>query len=476
MKLKATNNKVTNKLEGLKSGVVYTFSTVFSRGLTFLTVPIFTRVMTTEQIGIVNLYTSWYSLISVVATLALTSGGFAVAMKEFESERDEYQSSLLTLTSIIALFLLLIYIICPNFWNDITGLPTKLMILMFVGYLVSPARDFWLARERYEYKYKWPAIVTILSAFLASTASIIVVLQFNRLGIGDTAEGRIYAHYSVLYIFAFILWICIMSKGRTFINLKYWKFSLALSIPLVGYNVAAQILNVADRMMISKLISNSAVGIYSTLYTVSSISTLIWQAINSSFVPYLFKNIEKKENNIKDYSYFLLSIYACLAIVLTFLAPEIVRIIATNDYYEAIYIMPPIAAGVFFTSLAQTYSNVVVYYKKTKYVMYPAVIAAILNVFLNYIFIKKYGYMAAAYTTLVSYIVWAIVQMLISNRISIKYGNKKVFADKKIITLSIVTVGSCLSGLLLYQFILLRYAFVLALVLMINYFMRKRKK
>ena len=95
-----------NKLsESAKSAVVYTFATLFSRGLAIITVPIFTRMMTTTQIGTVNLYNSWYSLISAFATLSLTSGGFAVAMKEYAGDRDKYQSAVLSLTSIIAIII-----------------------------------------------------------------------------------------------------------------------------------------------------------------------------------------------------------------------------------------------------------------------------------------------------------------------------------------------------------------------------------
>lgn len=53
-----------------------------------------------------------------------------------------------------------------------------------------------------------------------------------------------------------------------------------------------------------------------------------------------------------------------LQLCLLFLAPEIVRILATKEYYEAIYIMPPIAAGVFLTSVSNMYSNLLIYHKK----------------------------------------------------------------------------------------------------------------
>ena len=70
--------------DGVKSSIVYTLSSLFSKGLAIITVPIFTRLMSTGEIGVVNLFNSWYSMISVVATLALTSGGFQLALKEYK--------------------------------------------------------------------------------------------------------------------------------------------------------------------------------------------------------------------------------------------------------------------------------------------------------------------------------------------------------------------------------------------------------
>ena len=64
--MKKILNKVRNMSDGMKSGAVYTIATLFTRGLAIITVPIFTRLMTTDQVGVVNLYNSWYSMISVL--------------------------------------------------------------------------------------------------------------------------------------------------------------------------------------------------------------------------------------------------------------------------------------------------------------------------------------------------------------------------------------------------------------------------
>lgn len=449
----------------VKSATVYTFSTLFSRGLAIITVPAFTRLMTTSQIGIVNLYNSWYSMISAIATLSLTSGGYVVALREYESNRDGYQSSVLSLTSLISLLLVGVYLVNPSLWSKLLGLPSGLIILMLIGFLFAPARDFWLARQRYEYKYKLSGFVMMGSALIASLLSILTVIKLSAVDENLVAEGRLYSNYLIIYGVSAVIWFCTMLKGKTFFNKEYWKLSLSLSLPLVGYSVASQILTVSDRMMISQMVGNSAVGIYSTLYTVSSLSLLVWQAVHSSFVPYIFRNIENGVDGIKRVSSQLMTFYAAVAVLMTFLAPEIVRILATEEYYEAIYIMPPIAAGVFFTSFANLYSDIAVYYKKTKYVMYPAIIAAVSNLILNYIFIKIYGYMAAAYTTLFSYILFALFQGVWAKKICKEYGIESgtIYNDRYMIALAVITTLISLSGILFYGNTILRYGVVILL-------------
>ena len=467
MKLRLKLNKIH---EGAKSAFVYTFATLFSRGLAIITVPIFTRIMTTDQIGIVNLYSSWYSLISVVATLSLTSGGLSIALKEFEGERDQYLSSVLSLTSGIGLLIGVTFLVFSDTMRELTGLSGFLLFLMSVGFIVSPARDFWLARQRYEYKYKLAAGMTIFSALAASVLSIVAVkiATSNDLNNHMTiAEYRLIGNYIIVYGVAAVIWVYLFAKGRTLYHPEYWKRSLSLSIPLVGYAIALQILSVSDRLMISRMVGDSAVGIYGTLYSVSSLSLLVWSAINGSFVPYLYQNIGVNDKKIKEISFVLLGVYSLVAVGLVYLAPEVVRILTTEEYYKAIFIMPPIAGGIYYTAASNMYSNVLVYLKKTKYIMYSAVIAAIFNLVTNYIFIRQYGYMAAAYTTLLSYIIMSMYLVYFANKCGRENGVEvsAFYATGKIGIMTVATTLLCLAGLLLYRNSLLRYIVIAVMVL-----------
>lgn len=463
---------------GAKSAIVYTLATIFSRGLSIITVPIFTRLMSTEQIGIVNLYNSWVAILVIFVNLSLTSGGYSAALQEYRNERNKYQSSVLSLTTIMALLFLASYLIVPEFWQSITGLSNSLLLLMFIGFIFTPAQEFWLLRQRFEYKYKLAGLLTMGIALTSSIVSIVVVLGLDKTNPELLAEGRLFSTNIITYSIAAGIWILLMVRGRTFINLEYWKYSLNLSLPLIGYALALQVLSVSDRVMISRMIGNSEVGIYSTLYTVSSLSLMVWNAINSSFIPYLFQNIENRDNKIKTISTSLMGAYAAIAILLTFFAPEIVKILATEEYYEAIYIMPPIAGGVFLTSVSNMYSNVLVYYKRTKYIMYSSSVAAILNVVLNYLGIKAFGYMAAAYTTMIAYVVMSIMLAYYANKVRFKMTERgnTVYDDRKVLLMSVTSIAICLSCIVWYHNTAVRYILLCVSAIVAVYIVKKTYK
>ena len=388
-----------------------------------------------------------------------------MAMKDYPDKRDQYQSSVLTLTSLVSIMILLVFIAATSFWSKTLKLPESLIYLMIFGFFVYPARDFWLARQRYEYKYKLSGIIMIGSALLASTISVLAVYLAKNSGHQNTAIVRLLANYLVMYGVATILAISIFLKGKTFYNKEFWLFSLSLSIPLIGNSLATQVLNVSDRVMIGSFVGEREVGIYGTIYIVSSASQLVWSSINASFVPYLFENLNKptKRNSIKTISNGFMLVYAGIAFVITLLAPEIIKILATTEYLEAVHIMPPIAAGIFMISLSNLYTNALIYHKKTKYVMIATIIAAIINVILNYFGIKVFGYMAAAYTTLIAYIILAVFQCVVSNKIHTKTcpdDKDSVYDNKTILLVSGFAICACMGCELLYGNTVLRYVAV----------------
>lgn len=144
-------------------------------------------------------------------------------------------------------------------------------------------------------------------------------------------------------------------------------------------------------------------------------------------------------------------------------------IMATEEYMQAIYVIPPIIGGVFFQVQYYIYANVVYYYKKPKYVMYASVSAAVLNVVLNYIFIRKYGFIAAGYTTIFCYLVQAVMDYFAMKKVV----TEPIYNMKFIIGLSIAVIAVALFSNLLYSFTIVRYA-IIAMFFIVSFMKRKQ--
>ena len=88
--------------DSAKSSIAFILCSFILKGISFLTTPIFTRMMDTSQYGIIATYNSWVSILDVFALLGLTSAGvFNVGLNEYRDQRDSYISTVLTLCNIV---------------------------------------------------------------------------------------------------------------------------------------------------------------------------------------------------------------------------------------------------------------------------------------------------------------------------------------------------------------------------------------
>lgn len=450
----------------LKCTVAYVVANLLTNGLSLLTMPVFTRIMSASDMGDVTAFNSWQAILTDVITLSLSSGSFSVAMLEYKEHRDEYISSILTLSSISAVLSFGVYVLFKSKLDSIFMLDSELMLLMFAGFLLTPAMTFWILRERFEYKYKSVLFITLISAFFSTALSVIAVVLAKNNGLQRLGVIRLYGSYLPSFIIAAALYIIILVRGKTFFDSRYWFFSLKLSLPLILHTLSKHILDVSDRIMIDRFLGKSELGIYGVLYTASSLSMIVWSAINSSLIPITFNKLEKR--NFKDLNEILkpiIILYAVVCAVLSLFSPEIVRIIATEEYYSAIYLMPPISAGIFFTCMYTIFGNVLTFYRKTTSIMFSTLLAASINVILNYVFIPRYGVIAASYTTLFAYIFLTIFQMIAVRRLN----EEEIIENKFLGLMIVITILWSMLCNILYQRIYYRMGIIFIIVMLCVY-------
>lgn len=461
-------NKFKGLSIGIKATIVYVAANIVMKALSIITLPIFTHLMSTSEIGVVGVYSSWYTILSEIVCLALTSGGLNLCLKTFSAERDEYLSSVCFLTMVTGGGCLLLFLMCPHLWQEILNMNSNMIVMMILGFIVMPSHVFWLTRQRYEYNYKAVGIVSISEAILASFFSIAFVIYGRKMGFDNLGELRLIGNYSIQYTFSLVMLISLINKGKTFFNKKFWAFSLKLSLPLIIHVLASQVLSVSDRIMISKIVGKSEAGIYSTIYTLASVILIIWTGMNSAYIPYLYDNIDDKNEHksITNVSFMMLLCFFMFGMLMVFVAPDILRILTTKDYFEMAHLVPPIVCGIFYISISNIYSNILIYYKQTKYIVIATIIAAIMNVVLNYVGLNLFNYGIASYTTLISYLVMVLVEEVVVCRVYYRETNTKFFIDSKLVHfLELLSAVVTILSTKVYNVSWIRYILFLALII-----------
>lgn len=467
MKTDDNNQRLTRSTSpAMKASMAFLFANIIVKGLSLVSGPVFTRIMSSEQYGLVSTFMSWKSILAVVITFNLSSGVFNNGMLEFKDDRDGFQFSLLAISSAMSVLAFVLFLCFQNQILPILEIPKSSVYLMILSFLFVPAYHYWSGRQRYEYKYKALTSITIISAIVSVTLGIVGVLHVDD---SIAAVTRLYAIEGVTIIIGFILFVYIGIKARFQVNMHYCKYALVFNIPLIPHYLSMYILSGSDRIMITKLISTSATAIYSVAYTVASVIEIVWHSIDASLSPWIYEKLDsKREEDVKKITLYIVTVFATLCFASTLLAPEIMVILAPASYSSGVYTIPPVSAGVFFMAMYSIYMRIELFYKQKTFTSILTTVAALTNIILNYFFIRLFGAVAAGYTTMICYALLAFLHYIIVKT----RGYSGCINNKAFLIISSFVVLSSIITSLMYNSLVLRLILVFA-ILIVAFYRRK---
>lgn len=467
--MKKIINKYKSMPDGIKASFWFMMCNILQKAVSFITIPIFTRLLSANEYGIYSIFTSWESILIIFATLNLSYQVFNNGMVKFKQEKEKYASSMIGLTLISTIICFIIYLLFNSFFEKNTGISLMYMILMFTDMFFVGLLGIWTVRNRYDYKYKILVIITIFMTLLNPILGIVFVTNFK-----NKVFGRILSMVIINALAGMISLLLLLKKSKNIISLKYWSYALKIDLPLIPHYLAMVFLNSSDRIMIGKLCDNSSVAYYSIAYNAAMIMNIFINSLNSSFNPWLYHKMEeKKYNEIKNVSSILIVAIAIVSIVPMFCGPEIIQILGKQEYFEASYIMSIISASVFMIYIYSLFINIELFFEKSKYVTYGSVLASAINILLNIFFINKYGYIAAGYTTLISYLILMAFHYIFMKKILNEKKIENPYNTFIILILSSSVIFISILIQFLYKTILLRYS--LFIVFIIILFLNRNK-
>lgn len=458
MSIKKIMNKYNEMSKPVKAALWYTICNFINKGIALLSTPIFTRILTEEQYGTFSIFQSWLNILIIFTSLNIFMSGYTKGLLLYKEDKDGFTSSQLSLTTCITLIFGVVYVINIDFWTKIFELSPILMLAMFVELLVMPAFEFWTAKERFDYNYKKIIIISIVMNIFCLGLSVLSVLTTEY-----KIEARVFSDVFAKLLFAGTIFIIIFIKGKKFYNKEYWKYALKFNIPLIPHYLSNYVLNQSDRLMIGKMVGKVQAAYYSVSYTISTVMMLLVLAINNSLTPYIYKTIndnhpEKIKNKINP----IVILIAVLSIVIMTFAPEVIAVFAGKEYMDAIYVIPPVTASVYFIFVYSMFSTIEYYYQRTGLIAIATSISAILNLILNYFGIKLFGYYAAGYTTLICYICLSICHYIFYKKIvKEKFPKLKDIYDVKLMVIvGLFVLEMMILMSIIYKFLLIRYMII----------------
>lgn len=407
--------KLKNK-KTFRASIAYTIGGYLLKGLGFITVPIFARILSTSDFGIYNTFLSYeailYLFISYALHVSIKNARFDMGVDKL----DEYISNI----SILPLFTAIILIGVVNVFSaslqTVFGLDRLTLNLLVVYSYCSGLIILYQNRLVVEYEYKRYLQITYFNALTnIGLSAFLICYVFNE----QKYMGRIIGTVVPAILVTIVILYSFYKKNAPRINKDHLTYGLRLSVPIIPHGLGQIVLLSFDRIMITNLVGVAESGVYSFSYTIFTMLQVTATALFSVFDPWAYEKLkENKVGELRKISSLFFCFLSLASIAVIVIAPDVIILLGSQKYADAIYTTIPVMVGGLF-SLAYGIPAIVEYYhKKTIYISIGTIGAAVVNVVLNYVFIPKFGYVAAAYTTLFSYAMYYLFHSIISYRIA----------------------------------------------------------
>ena len=405
----------TNSL--IKSTGIYTLTSIINSAIPFFLLPVLTRYLTPEDYGIVSMFALLGSL--ALPFIGISING-AISRQYYNSEEVDirtyiFNGFLIIITNTIIVGL--IFYVFSEPISRLTSFPSRYLWMVIVYVMSQVVVRILLSLWQVQKKAMRYGMFTNIKTLVDLVLSIIFVV-FLRLG----WKGRIYGQLGAFALFALVAIVVIYRKGwiKITYNKKYIKHALMFGIPLIPHALSGSIISMTDRFFITNMVGLAATGVYTVGYQVGSIINLLAISFNNAYVPWLYERLKKWIfHKGKDSKIHLCLFYSnrivcnCIGNGCSFL----LSFFLGKSFNESSIYVIWVALGYAFNGMYLMVVNYIFYAQKNSLLAMVTFATAIINVILNYFFIKAFGPIGAAQATTVVFAIKFIMVWILSAKV-----------------------------------------------------------
>ena len=422
MEEKAKKNNLTQFLKGSSILVI---SNVCLKAMNFFLLPLYTKHLSTDQLGISDSISNLTSLLFPILTLGLDSAFSAFYFEKKDPDRGKRVYSTLSVTFFILGLVAAML--------SVTSGALSRMLFHYTGYqglvvlaFISLAINLWYLPLSLELRMKNRMLAFGIANLSASLAMIllnilfVVVLHFQEwaLILSSLLSGIL----QLLILFLFVRRV----PKREEIDKRLLRGMLRFSIPLVPMSILNWVLAISDRYVLLFYHGEGTVGVYGVAMRFVTVLNVVISAVAMAYTTFAFQT--KDDEDAKKNYYYIFQTESMLLLIICFtislFGKELIMLMSSDEaYYTA---CEPLRDLMFAQSVFAM-SNVVGYginfAKKSVYYLIAVSAGVALNLGLNFALVPQYGMQAAALTTLLGYLVVFILTYIFSERLyPCRYG------------------------------------------------------
>lgn len=400
----------------VKDSLIYSISSFLTKGLSFLLIPLYTRVLTPTDYGSLDLFLVFANIVALTISLEINQAVSRFFVTEDDQKRKVvYSSTALWFTFFCyTTFLLPCTLFSKNisFWIlGRQGLESAFQLGLVYIWVMG---IFHLLQNQFRWEFR-PIHYACCSILHASVTATIAVwfTWFENLGLDGLLLGMITGGIAAIsYGFCFL-----RKSYKLRFEYTYLKKMLSYSWPLVPSGIAVWVSTYIDRMMINSFLTVEDVGLYGVGFRLASVVGLMLIGFKGALTPLVIshhKEMETPKKLEKIFRGFLaLSLFMYVAVAL--FAYDLIRLLADDSFHAGAQVVVFLIPAILLSKM-YIFAPGISIAKKTKLLFWTNTFGAFVNIVLNYVLIPTLGIKGAALATMTGYFCVFVAFMAFSQR------------------------------------------------------------
>lgn len=404
-----------------KDSVIYGFGGAFVKSISFLMLPIYTRIFTPQEYGSIEMMVIIISFLIAILIMGMDSAQsyFFSEQKKFGKNKQAILVSAILQWRLISGFFIVLTatLISPYinkyFFNG--DFEFIFFAIAFSQAFFSTIMSQSIEVLRLLFKPRSYIFINLLFTLLSAILILVLVISFDYSVLGYFLGTSIAS-----FMTAIVGWFVI----RDYINLKkihykLWPKLLKFGLPFLPTGIAFYFMSTMDRWFLQYYHGPEILGIYAIGAKFAMLIALIVETFRQAWWPIAMDSIHSNDGpkTLRMISRLYIGIGVSSIIILALISKELVIVFTTKAYYSSWPIVSILAWQSFFYGFYMIGSIGIWKSEKTIYTMFLMIAATIINLILNFLLVPKFAAIGASISTVISYLLWIVVSIIVSERL-----------------------------------------------------------